>query len=776
MATATSNNSGNWGDDIWDGGSGAGGIPADGDAVVIAEGHSVLMNADLSGWTGLTTLTITGSASGTPGMLYFKNGTNGSLRFRTGTNYGILGTNVANKGRLLANSDGTWRGNKGLTVTGSADADTLTYNSHGLADTTPISFACATPSDVLPAPLQEGVTYYVRDTATNTFKVAATSGGAAIDLTTDGTGTFGVNTCLAFANKAVILFDGTSRLMATYLDISLNCTHPINKYVEVYKDTRTCTDQTTDINTTTGVITFTSAPPANGGALMLKSSGTLPTGWTDTDVYYTRSVSGNTCKLALQNSDETVIIPSATGTGTLTAYTGHDSTATKDLVILQDLTSDGCWVTTAGHNRVVLVDCNAPANYDQQRDDLAAIDTSDPYGLTITNNNVNSAQYPLARVFLSSRNISIRSSSTSGTQRIVDSAVGGTFGCEVRNTYSPGTDTTFYCNGFYGGSYNTVSGTISGCNYGLNGADYNTISGTISGCYYGLYSADYNTISGTISGCYYGLNISYNNSISGTVSGCNYGLYSADYNTISGTISGCSYGLNGANYNTISGTISGCGGILYLGSARNILTGSLIGCGYINYFGTSFPYNKLRSATINPVLWNSRNDDGKNGRIHAENINGNNHAIYDNFGTLTMTACDGTGDAPSQDPDGGSDYCIGAWEIQSKCSRGNKLVVMEEQRIWLAAGPHTIKYKVNTTYAGIAAGNLMLITSYITANGLSYKYTAPAISQRSSASDWTQELSVTFTSSADGWVNNIIELYEYQSGCEVYIWPEPVIT
>ena len=70
-ATATSTGSGKWSEAIWSGGAGDGGAPADGDAVVIAEGHSVLMDADLSGWTGITTLTITGSAASTPGMLYF---------------------------------------------------------------------------------------------------------------------------------------------------------------------------------------------------------------------------------------------------------------------------------------------------------------------------------------------------------------------------------------------------------------------------------------------------------------------------------------------------------------------------------------------------------------------------------------------------------------------------------------------------------------------------------------------------------------------------------
>jgi uncharacterized phiE125 gp8 family phage protein len=43
-------------------------------------------------------------------------------------------------------------------------------------------------SDTLPAPLVEGKDYYLRDSSGLTFKVAETSGGSAVDLTTSGTG------------------------------------------------------------------------------------------------------------------------------------------------------------------------------------------------------------------------------------------------------------------------------------------------------------------------------------------------------------------------------------------------------------------------------------------------------------------------------------------------------------------------------------------------------------------------------------------------------------
>lgn len=60
--------------------------------------------------------------------------------------------------------------------------DTIRCPAHGFSDTQTIVFYGATP----PGGLTEGAVYYVRDATTDTFKVAATSGGAAIDLTSSG--------------------------------------------------------------------------------------------------------------------------------------------------------------------------------------------------------------------------------------------------------------------------------------------------------------------------------------------------------------------------------------------------------------------------------------------------------------------------------------------------------------------------------------------------------------------------------------------------------------
>lgn len=67
--------------------------------------------------------------------------------------------------------------------TGSAAAatDTITATAHGLADGDAITFQ----SGYAPAGATAGTKYFVRDPAANTFKIAASAGGSAIDLTAD---------------------------------------------------------------------------------------------------------------------------------------------------------------------------------------------------------------------------------------------------------------------------------------------------------------------------------------------------------------------------------------------------------------------------------------------------------------------------------------------------------------------------------------------------------------------------------------------------------------
>jgi hypothetical protein len=87
--------------------------------------------------------------------------------------------------------------------------DVITSPAHGFVDTDPVYVL----GDSLPTGIAEGTEYFVRDVTTDTFKLAATSGGAAIDLTTVGSGTvvkalkktIGINDQLKLAAGSIVV-------------------------------------------------------------------------------------------------------------------------------------------------------------------------------------------------------------------------------------------------------------------------------------------------------------------------------------------------------------------------------------------------------------------------------------------------------------------------------------------------------------------------------------------------------------------------------------------
>jgi hypothetical protein len=369
------------------------------------------------------------------------------------------------------------------------------------------------------------------------------------------------------------------------------------------------------------------------------------------------------------------------------------------------------------------------------------------------------------------------------------------FQCEIVNTY--GTGTSFYGSGINYGSGHTMSGTVMGCNYGINSGSGHTISGTMMGCNFGINSGSGHTISGTMMGCNFGIYSGSGHTMSGTMMGCTYGIYYGSGNTISGTMMGCNFGIYYGSGHTMSGTMMGCNYGIYSGSGHTI-SGTMMGCNYGIYYGSGntisgtvknntydfrFPAGNITVKSGADVTYNlyERNVVGYIGRISQEDFGQvfGTHKVTDAFGDVLKTACDGTGDAPSQDPDGANGYCVEASNIQLNLSSINPLLLVPNQRIWLTAAEHTITFKVQTTYAGISAGNLKLSASYISTESpvaRTVATNAPAISQRGSATDWTQTLAVTITPAVAGFVDLKIELMEYEDGNEVYIWPTPVIS
>jgi len=94
---------------------------------------------------------------------------------------------------IVSNSDGNNRFEgetpEGAAFTVDTSTNVVTSSSHGLSDTNQIVVTTG-PGATLPAPLAENTTYFVRDSTTHTFKLALTSGGTAIDITTAGSGVF----------------------------------------------------------------------------------------------------------------------------------------------------------------------------------------------------------------------------------------------------------------------------------------------------------------------------------------------------------------------------------------------------------------------------------------------------------------------------------------------------------------------------------------------------------------------------------------------------------
>jgi len=369
---------------------------------------------------------------------------------------------------------------------------------------------------------------------------------------------------------------GTALVELTDLDMRLYCTQPANLSATVYGTKLAVTG----IDTGTDVLTCASPHGWSANTpVMVRSSGALPAPLLPDYVYYVTSPSGADLKLAPVSSGVALDITSA-GSGTIEVYSGHTSTSTGTVNVLEDLTSDAPWSTTAGRNSVVLVDAAAPSDYDQQRLTLGTINP----GSLVLSANVDSAQYPGAKVWLASRNVRIVSNSTSSSQALVQNGTGAVLQCEIRNT--AGSGTTFYQYGVNSGTSHTISGTISGCSRGVYYGTSHTISGTITGCTNGVYYGTSYTISGTISGCSNGVSSSTSHTISGTITGCTSGVIFGTSNTISGTISGCTSGVYSGTSHTISGTISGCSSGVYYGTSYTI-SGTISGCSNGVYSGAS---------------------------------------------------------------------------------------------------------------------------------------------------------------------------------------------
>jgi hypothetical protein len=371
-------------------------------------------------------------------------------------------------------------------------------------------------------------------------------------LLANSDGVWGHTTALPYDRKFQIMFrGGTSYFYPQNVDVALYCTEPGIPYVETYGSLK----EVDSIDTDTDVITMKAAHGwSNDTPVMVRSSGSLPSPLQAGHIYYVEAASGATLKLIYTwggGTDQVVNLTSA-GTGTIEIYDGHSSTSTAVMNVLTDVTADPQWVASAP---VALCDTYS-------RDiDIQRLTFSSATSSTITlSANVDSVQYPGARIYLGTRNVEILTDSTSTSANVIYYTgtpvynSGSVYNCAFRATAATGT--TVYTRFFnYGAEYYpaTIAGVVHGVNSLLWAVNGLTFSGYVLGG-----PAYYHYGPTTYSGVFEGLTVT-----QGGPCICSGSFYSgtsisAIGATLSGTFIGCGSTFNQCQNCVISGTIRGC--------------------------------------------------------------------------------------------------------------------------------------------------------------------------------------------------------------------------
>lgn len=187
------------------------------------------------------------------------------------------------------------RGTAVGTFTVDTGTDIFTLASHGLFDGALIHVAS---TSTLPTGLSANTVYYVRDTTASTFRLAATSGGVAIDITGAGAGTHSLydEVNLPDLRSRTVLGVGAGTFVANFVPA--------------------------DVDTGTEIITVpTNTTLYTGQAVVYTSSGTVVTGLVASTTYYVIRATATTIQLASSLSNAlagTAINLTGTGTGTHT--------------------------------------------------------------------------------------------------------------------------------------------------------------------------------------------------------------------------------------------------------------------------------------------------------------------------------------------------------------------------------------------------------------------------------------------------------------------------
>lgn len=169
----------------------------------------------------------------------------------------------------------------GVDFTADNTNDTFTKTSHGLTNGEIVFVRSQT---TLPAGLSANTPYYVRDAATNTFKLSTSAGGAAVDITTNGTGTHYFYTSFKVPDMrgSVPIGQGTKSIVLSIPEASVTPGALVGSVASSSIAGNTVTFAGVHGLTTGNTVVFT---------------GTVPTGLATNTNYYVRVISGTEISL-----------------------------------------------------------------------------------------------------------------------------------------------------------------------------------------------------------------------------------------------------------------------------------------------------------------------------------------------------------------------------------------------------------------------------------------------------------------------------------------------
>lgn len=232
--------------------------------------------------------------------------------------------------------------NGGTTFTADAGTDTITSNGHGLANGDALLLSSST---TLPGGLAAGTVYYVIGATANTFQLALSAGGAAVNITDAGTGTHRWH-----KPTATVVVREHGAAVATF-SVGMTAADLIDGIFETHWPAGTAF--TADAGTDT--ITSNGHGLANGQVLHLRSGGTLPGGLAEDTDYYVVGATTNTFQLALTAGGAAIDITDA-GSGGTHVWTVATSLLEADRQYSLDVTivENGVTHTDRVHRRVAI--------------------------------------------------------------------------------------------------------------------------------------------------------------------------------------------------------------------------------------------------------------------------------------------------------------------------------------------------------------------------------------------------------------------------------------